>query len=918
MERFALSLSCLIAASAAFAGVLNGNFDEARDGVPVGWRPSAKDAGNWLPTGGRDGRGAIRVAGDGKTDGRWMSEKIELEPDRCYAISFWTLGNGSGCVVSGPAEVNVDWGSSGTNWTRRLNVFRTQRRAKPYFTTLHFGQWRMAGEVCFDDVEVTPVKPVYQEADGLALGHGEQVCGRDYSFSSLFGGVSRNHARPLVGTTAGFNSDRWCLFRGAAVTYRFALPDRTWTSAKTSVTTVYHAGGSADLEVSADGEAWTRLATFTNCTTAECAIPAALLPAKALFVRVRGGEGCNLQVGSLSFDARFDGKPANVNGRTRFVSESDGQEVCATPYSKYFRTDYGEVLPGGGEALSLWRASSGWKIPPMRALPTATAGKLCVKTAANEAEAVQLVLRPKRDLAAVRVTAGELRDGRGHAIAASAVDVLRVGYVNVAMATDGEGCRGPWPDPLPPQDAAGATLPADENQPYWIRVKPPKGTPAGTYRGEVRVAYRDGAAAVPLEVEVFGFELPDEMTCETSFGFSAGTVSRYHGLKTVGQRKDVAAKYLRSLADHHISPYNPTPYVQWGVKWVGGSKDDPGAAEPVFDWSAWDKAMEEAFAKFHFNTFVIHVDGLGGGTYESRREPSIRGIPATDPAYDVLMGKYLKGIESHLREKGWLGKAYVYWFDEPDAKDYEFVMRGFDTLKRHAPGIRRMLTEEAVDGLIGGPNVWVPLTPNLHVPGEAKARSLGDTFWWYVCCGPKAPYVTEFTDHPGTELRLWLWQTWGENVTGILIWETTWWTSSNAYPDREHPQNPYEDAMCWCQGASIGAGAKRPWGNGDGRFLYPPRAAATPSKTPVLDGPVDSFRLEMLRDGIEDYEYFALLKRRLAAAKGLSAAERAGYEALLKVPADVYSSLTEFAADPATMERHREKLARAIERLSAN
>ena len=116
--------------------------------------------------------------------------------------------------------------------------------------------------------------------------------------------------------------------------------------------------------------------------------------------------------------------------------------------------------------------------------------------------------------------------------------------------------------------------------------------------------------------------------------------------------------------------------------------------------------MEEAFAKYGFNTFVMRVDGLGGGTYEERHEPSFLGFPASDPAYDVLMGRYLGGIERHLKEKGWLDKALVYWFDEPEPKDYPFVMKGFETLKRHAPGLRRMLTEEAVEPLHGGPNPW--------------------------------------------------------------------------------------------------------------------------------------------------------------------------------------------------------------------
>jgi hypothetical protein len=305
---------------------------------------------------------------------------------------------------------------------------------------------------------------------------------------------------------------------------------------------------------------------------------------------------------------------------------------------------------------------------------------------------------------------------------------------------------------------------------------------------------------------------------------------------------------------------------------------------------------------------------LGGGTFHSRRDPTFMGYPETAPEYDILLGKYLRGIEAHLKEKGWLDKAFVYWFDEPDPKDYAFVMNGFAKLKKYAPGLRRMLTEQVESELVDGPNLWCPLTPSLNVEGAEARRAAGDGFWWYVCCGPVAPYATEFIDHPGTEMRVWLWQTWAERVTGILIWETVYWTSGAAYPDSAHPQNPYLDPMSWVSGYELPPGTRRPWGNGDGRFLYPPPAAADGKPgAPVLDGPVVSMRLDGLRDGLEDYEYFVILKR-LLAEKGakLTPRDRANMEALLVVPTDVSASLTAFTRDPATIETHRDKLARAI------
>lgn len=333
-----------------------------------------------------------------------------------------------------------------------------------------------------------------------------------------------------------------------------------------------------------------------------------------------------------------------------------------------------------------------------------------------------------------------------------------------------------------------------------------------------------------------------------------------------------------------------------------------------FDWTAWDAAMTKAFDEYHFNCVRFPITGLGGGTFHSRTEPSFMGFAEDTPEYEKLFADYLGQIEAHLKEKGWLDKAYVYWFDEPDAKDYEFVMNGFRKLKKYAPGLRRMLTEQIEPELIGGPNLWCPVTPNLRKEQVKERNAEGEQFWWYVCTGPKAPYATLFIDHPGTEMRVWLWQTWDFGVDGILVWASNYWTSGCAYPDK--PQNPYEDPMGWVSGYDTPKGVKRPWGNGDGRFVYPPEAAADgQQEETVLDDPVSSIRFEMLRDGIEDYEYFVMLKSLLAKKKWMFPWTRAKYEKLLEVPADVSKSMTEFTINPATYEKHREKLAAAIEAL---
>ena len=338
----------------------------------------------------------------------------------------------------------------------------------------------------------------------------------------------------------------------------------------------------------------------------------------------------------------------------------------------------------------------------------------------------------------------------------------------------------------------------------------------------------------------------------------------------------------------------------------------------VLDFSDWDKAMARGIDHYGFNSFRLGIPGLGGGTFHARNKPELLGFEEDTPHYKVLFSSYCTQIQEHLRQKGWLDEAYVYWFDEPAPRDYEFVMNGFRKLKDAAAGINRMLTEQVEPDLIGGPNIWCPVSNQYeHGPAEER-RKHGEKFWWYVCTGPKAPYCTLFIDHPGTELRVWLWQTWQRKIDGILVWQTNYWTSSAAYPDPDSPQNPYDDPMGWRSGYSTPKGEKRPWGNGDGRFIYPPEAAADAHPTgPVLEGPVDSIRWEMLRDGIEDYEYMVILKKIIEANKAkLDAARLQTYNALLEVPEDVTKDMTTFTKDPAPIEVQRDRIARAISELS--
>lgn len=90
-------------------------------------------------------------------------------------------------------------------------------------------------------------------------------------------------------------------------------------------------------------------------------------------------------------------------------------------------------------------------------------------------------------------------------------------------------------------------------------------------------------------------------------------------------------------------------------------------------------------------------------------------------------------------------------------------------------------------------------------------------------------------------------------------------------------------ARAWNAGSIAGM-------TGDGCLVYPTR-----------DGPVSSIRLENIRDGLEDYDYLALL------------AEAKGKPVAMRYVARLVKSMTEFSRDPAALGQVRAEIADQLE-----
>jgi hypothetical protein len=334
-------------------------------------------------------------------------------------------------------------------------------------------------------------------------------------------------------------------------------------------------------------------------------------------------------------------------------------------------------------------------------------------------------------------------------------------------------------------------------------------------------------------------------------------------------------------------------------------------AAPQVDFSRFDPAGEVAFGERGVSSFQLLLPGfvsMAGGL----KGGELLGLKWGTPEYEALFGATVRTIADHLQQKGWLDKAYVYNIDEPSADEYPFVVEAMSVLHKADPRVKRLLTEQYEPELEGAVDIWTPELNLWEQPWSTARQAKGEQVWWYVCTAPRAPFFNYFIDHPAIERRVSMWIAAKLGVQGTLYWSTNYWTNDDVNPSPDF-QDPWADPMSY----NFGSGVKGTWGNGDGRLLYPPRGWK--DQVARVEGPTPSVRWEQLREGLEDYEYFWLL-RVLAdqlQAKGLDPQMVSEARALLDIPRDLASSPTEFTDDPGALADYRIRVGDLLERMHA-
>lgn len=517
-----------------------------------------------------------------------------------------------------------------------------------------------------------------------------------------------------------------------------------------------------------------------------------------------------------------------------------------------------------------------------------------IESAKGEAECFQVII-PGYSGEPLSAGKFELIGPGDHAIPASAFHVYRVGY----MATP-KGIQ--LPDPLfDDLNIGNPKLPCV----LWYTLTIPSDTPAGEYSGSVSFNVGKKSYLVPVRLTVWDFTVPQRGHLRTDFWFFRAQIKRHYGRAGDPGFREVS-KYLEMALDHRLTPID---YCEGNVEPLFTIYRETDGKLTI-DWTKFDRyakfvidhggtSLSLTPTQWYSNWFSDRLKGAyNPSTITDRATGKVETVayPYLSQKHLEMLKWYLHEAVVHFREKGWLQYAFAQPLDEvSETEENRTIVQTCHDADPAVKVLMDVVTPKDSKMFKDYLGIWCPLTPSLPGGDFQQARDKGQEVWWYVCCGPRGSYANLFTNQSCITHRQLFWQSWKYGSQGLLYWGINFWDWWGAEPK-------YDAKTAWPNAPeNIGNTLVTEDMLGDGFFIYP-----------GPNGPVNSIRLEAIRDGLEDYEYLWLLND---CAKGVPAKKAAHAKSLLSIPESFCKDLEHFSNSEGDLTALRREVALEIIKL---
>lgn len=534
--------------------------------------------------------------------------------------------------------------------------------------------------------------------------------------------------------------------------------------------------------------------------------------------------------------------------------------------------------------------------------------KVELVSAKNEYESFQLVILCKEvPLEDVQIKISDMKSAEGYKISSSCITVRLVGYVKTVSSWYKTDYHGWWPDPLFDYSEPLNVLPYNKVH-LWFTIYVPEDTPAGEYEGSISfIPINSSPYHVFVHLKVWNFALPSQTHFPFLINLRLDFLEKFYNLSSL------PINFVNRYADI-LFKYRLMPHVEPKDDFLAKIAFLEENGSFSFDFSPIEQYIQLTIEKGHFFNLALNFclyNRFTNFRVTDRRTGQELNIKykLLSPEYSKILIHYLKAAMRWVEEKGWKDKAFLGVWDEPAISQFSEFKRISALVKEAVPDIPRFVAigDRMQEAIADAVDIWCPLSHDYEkkVNFVEKERKKGKKVWWYVCASSNADYCNFFIDMAAIKHRILFWQSWKYKVDGMLYWSSNYWGDNVPSSTTVPPQRVEEELWPFCLWKS-GAYSYNGFDlNGDGYLLYP-----------GLGGkPLGSLRLEIIRDGLEDYEYLWLLSRRLEEKKGgLDKETIHEIKKILSIES-ITKTLTNYTLAPDRLLSERKRVAEMIERL---
>ncbi len=523
----------------------------------------------------------------------------------------------------------------------------------------------------------------------------------------------------------------------------------------------------------------------------------------------------------------------------------------------------------------------------------------------NETQSMQLMITANEDIRGFDLDVGDLRTADGTVFSKENVKVYAERYIDIYAPFVNKASYGPqyyadagyYPDALVPLDAFQKTredrIQAGNNQGLWIDVEIPADATAGEYDGTFLLTLGEEKKEIPVTLKIYDLTMSEEVHSSTNFNI---WYTELGGGEGENFDEDTGLTYYNYVLSKRLCS-GSLPAVMTSN--LGTFIDS--IAELALNPRVTSIKIPKKFLPHNAEKFVPQMKG----SYTEAEQ-----LEEREKFKDTVKGVLVEILEKnvYLRETGeekyenidLFKKIYIGLEDEP-SKGYrtervrkysEYVTKAkleilqdstlrsvftkYPDLKSSVANVSQICASNYLleddkgikcsEDAEGNPNYVyydndtpADTTDDLRVGGDGimfwcpegyqwkseafrnevkRKQELGERFWWYTCVA-NSPVMSYYVESIPMSMRMYSWMQYEYGIEGFLYWDCVNWSGMPG-------GDPYEDVL------------KKGWGGGEGVLLYP--GAKYGLKTPI-----STIRLEQLRGGQQDYEYFYMLNEYMEA-----------------------------------------------------